>query len=78
MRGKIKIGAIVSQERSVGRWPATVDGDPIDPEMLFDMTWTGMFWDCVADGYGIHEPGKYGNGSIFVHDKDGVIYDSVI
>ena len=34
------------------------------------------YWDCRADGYGYlsskGDIGDYGNGSIFVHDRDGV------
>lgn len=74
--GKIKIGAIVSQDHGIGRWPATRSGDNVNPEMIFEVEWRGSFWDCRADGYGFHAPrGQYGNGSIFVHDKDGVIFD---
>ena len=41
-----------------------------DPDMVFEVVWTGTHWDCKADGYGMlrssGEKGEYGNGSIFV------------
>ena len=47
--------------------------------MVFYVNWVssgkGGCWDCVAPGYGqlgTGDNGDYGNGSIFVHDKDGV------
>ena len=81
MRGRIKIGALISQDHAVGKWPATRTGDEVDPDMEFDVEWNGKFWDCRADGIGrrswLGESGGYGCGSIFVHDKNGieVIYD---
>lgn len=75
-RVRIKTGATVSQDCKIGMWPATASGDDIDPDMEFDAEWRGSWWDCRADGYGRRswygERGGYGNGSIFVHDRNGV------
>ena len=75
-RVRIKSGSLVSQDHGIGRWPATRAGDPIDPGMEFDAEWNFNHWECRADGYGRRswkgEEGGYGNGSIFVHDRDGV------
>ena len=71
-RVRINVGALVSQDHGVGRWP----GDDVDADMEFDAEWNGRWWDCRADGFGRlasrGEPGGYGNGSIFVHDHEGV------
>jgi hypothetical protein len=76
LRVRINTDALVSQDRSIGRWPATASGAKIDPDMEFDAEWTGRWWDCRADGYGRRswkgEAGGYGNGSIFVYSRDGV------
>lgn len=76
MHGRIKVGALISQDFASGHWPATRSGDDVDPDMRFDVEWTGTYWICKAPGYGYMrsqgEQGEYGNGSIFVHDKDGV------
>jgi hypothetical protein len=46
--------------------------------MEFDADWNGRWWDCRADGFGrrtwLGETGGYGNGSIFVHDINGVAF----
>ena len=73
MLGRIKEGAIISQDFSVDKWPAQASGEPIDKNKVFEIEWHDSFWTCKADGYGLQEPkGRYGNGSIFVHDKNGV------
>lgn len=70
---RIKPGALISQDFAILRWPEVRGGFVEDTNMIFEVEWTGSFWDCKADGYGYHKPqGKYGNGSIFVHDEDGV------
>lgn len=75
-RVRINVGALVSQDQGVGRWPANAAGDDVDPDMEFDAEWNGRWWDCRADGYGrrswLGEGGGYGNGSIFVFAIDGV------
>lgn len=77
-RVRIKVGALVSQDFGYGRWPATKSGEDVSPDMEFDAEWTGEWWDCMADGFGrrawLGEGGGYGNGSIFVHDINGVEY----
>ena len=77
MRGRIKVGTGVMQDHGFGKWPATKAGDNVDPDMEFQCEWTGIFWDCRADGHGFlrgrGDIGEYGNGSICVRDKDGVI-----
>jgi len=76
LRVRINRGALVSQDRATGRWPATRAGEDIDPDMEFDAEWSGRWWDCKANGFGRlrsrGETGGYGNGSIFVHSRDGV------
>jgi hypothetical protein len=77
MLGRIKVGALISQDHGVGRWPSQKNGEPIDPDKVFEMKWLGSFWECRADGYGFHAPrGDYGNGSIFVHEKDGIVLEA--
>lgn len=76
MKVRIKTGTLISQDHAIGRWPASRNGDDVDENMEFDAEWNGSRWDCRADGVGrrswLGETGGYGNGSIFVHDKDGV------
>jgi hypothetical protein len=67
---QIKKGALISQDRATGYWPATRSGEDVDPKMEFIGTWNGRLWDCVAEGFGAR--GSYGNGSIFVHKYNGV------
>lgn len=80
MLGRIKVGARITQDFGFGKWPATRSGADVDPDMEFDCAWKGTFWDCRADGYGMlrsrGEVGEYGNGSIFVHEREGVIASS--
>ena len=85
--GRIKNGASISQDMGFGKWPAckpprseyeNEDWKEVTkyPDALFYMTWTGRCWDCRRDGYGAMKSkgieGEYGNGSIFVHDKEGI------
>jgi hypothetical protein len=84
MQGRIKIGAMIGHDRSYGKWPAcfpsgcsqTGKYEADDPNMIFDVEWKGSYWNCKADGFGMlrcnGEVGEYGNGSIFVFDRDGV------
>jgi hypothetical protein len=39
-----------------------------DPDMAFDMTWTGNSIKCVAPGFGDLKQG-YGNGAIYVRER---------
>lgn len=74
MKGRIKIGASIFQDMGVGKWPscsAPKSNPHPDPDMIFSMKWCGKYWDCKARGFGEHP--DYGNGSIFVHDINGVI-----
>lgn len=71
MRGRIKRGSGIFQDHHFGKWPACCPPAK-DPDMVFDVNWTGRYWDCVADGYGVLDGGKYGNGSIFVSDHAGI------
>jgi hypothetical protein len=77
MKARIKVGALISQDFASGHWPATRSGDDVDPDMKFSVEWKGTYWDCKAPGYGYMrsrgEQGDYGNGSIFVHEKDGIV-----
>jgi len=87
MQGRIKRGAGIFQDHHFGKWPnccpprSEYEGEEYkyeakDPDMVFEVEWTGRHWDCKADGYGMlrsrGEGGEYGNGSIFVSDPDGV------
>ena len=82
LKGRIKIGAKIHQDRHFLTWPDCLPPKKkpvVDPEMVFYVTWVrsgnGGHWDCVAPGYGqlgTGNSGDYGNGSIFVYDKDGV------
>lgn len=85
MRVRIKIGAPIFHDYFVGKWPQCKppksEGSTLRvtefPDKIFDAEWkSGRYWDCRADGYGYMQSkgdaGEYGNGSIFVHDYDGV------
>ena len=71
---KIKVGALISQDFRVLRWPECFPpGDEqLNPNLVFYAKWNGRWWDCIRSGYGII--GDYGSGSIFVHEKNGVIF----
>jgi hypothetical protein len=75
-RVRINIGALVGQDHSYGRWPATKDGRAVDHNMEFEAEWRGKWWECRADDFGrrtwLGECGGYGNGSMSVHSLDGV------
>ena len=75
-RVRINVGALIGQDHSYGRWPATKDGREVDEDMEFDAEWNGRWWDCRADDFGrrrwLGEGGGYGNGSISVHSYGGV------
>lgn len=85
MKGKIKIGAGIFQDHHFGKWPQCIPPrsaytsdeykhEAADPDIVFDIEWTGNHWECTADGYGIlsKDGGEYGNGSIFVSKRDGI------
>jgi len=84
MQGRIKRGTGIFHDHYFAKWPnccpprIEYDGEEYqheakDPDMVFEVEWTGRYWDCKADGYGMHgESGEYGNGSIFVNNRDGV------
>lgn len=45
-----------------------------DSNLVFDAEWVNSnnpHWNCIRSGFGAS--GEYGNGSIFVYEKDGVI-----
>jgi hypothetical protein len=77
----IKIGTGIFQDHAFGKWPQckppqaeyNVKEEYYHitkyPDAIFDAEWRGNYWDCKRDGYGGR---PYGNGSIFVHDKEGV------
>lgn len=84
---RIKKGVRIFQDHRFMRWPQCLppkkeyEGQEYryeakDPDMEFEGTWNGRYWDCKADGYG-HlrhkgDPGEYGNGSILVDGLDSV------
>jgi len=75
MKGRIKRGSAIFQDSWFGNWPylkASKDNPNVDPNMIFDMEWKETYWDCSAPGYG-DKTGHYGNGSIFVRAKEGII-----
>ena len=71
MRVRIKPGAFIGQDFGYFNWPDCKSPAKVDYE--FDATWNekDKFWDCIRPGFG-EIKGDYGNGSIFVFDKDGV------
>ena len=89
MKGRIKIGAKISQDFGFGKWPtckpprgSREEGIADDPNMVFEVEWineTPGYWNCVADGFGAMPSngvvGTYGNGSIYVSDKGGIDFD---
>ena len=80
MKGIIKVGTGIMQDFHFGKWPNCFPpkrhNNKVNEDMIFDVEWKGNYWDCRADGYGClssqGDIGDYGDGSIFVHDKDGV------
>ena len=74
MKVMIQRGALISQDFAVMHWPDCTwpDGQTEDPDLMFDAEWKGRWWECSRPGFG-ERGGWYGNGSIFVHAKDGVI-----
>jgi len=72
IRVKIRCGAHIGQDFGHFNWPdcKPPKGEQAKADYKFDAEWTGSWWNCVRPGYG----GKndYGNGSIFVFDKNGV------
>lgn len=78
---RIKKGSPIFHDFAFGKWPACKPpSDEYDngayeyitkfPDAFFDAEWTGKYWNCIRDGYG--SKNNYGNGSIFVYEKDGV------
>ena len=82
LKGRIKVGTKILQDRHFLTWPDCLPprkNPDVDPEMVFYVIWVssgnGGHWDCVAPGYGqlgTGDNGDYGNGSISVHDKEGI------
>lgn len=86
-KGRIKPGAMMSQDFNYGAWPNCCPPvreyptgeyryEAKDPDMVFDVEWNGSHWECRADGYGNLNPTGdalgYGNGSVLVKQFDGV------
>ena len=82
LKGRIKVGTKILQDKRFLTWPDCLPprkNPDVDPEMVFYVIWVssgnGGHWDCVAPGYGQLGTGNtdnYGNGSIYVYDKEGV------
>lgn len=74
IKARIKRGAPVYQDFGFGEWPACKPPgggtEASDPDMEFECTRERDGWNCTAPGFG--QRGDYGNGSIFVHDPDGI------
>ncbi len=81
MKVKIKEGARIFQDHHFLRWPnckppqreyecEKYQFKTKYPDAEFSAKKESRYWDCWRDGYGAK--GDYGNGSIFVHDMDGV------
>lgn len=72
MRGRIKIGTLISQDFMTFRWPhckvagakSPAQWQVKNPDMKFDMEWNGRYWRCITEGFGAKN--NYGNGAIFV------------
>jgi len=77
MRVKIKDGAFISHDFGYFNWPNCRPPKEIKANIdyEFDAEWTGRYWDCKRPGYGIINDcnDAYGNGSIFVFNKEDVI-----
>lgn len=80
---RIRIGAIISHDRTTFRWPECkpplleYDDGPYlllakNCDMVFEVSRKSAYWECTADGYGsVANGGMYDNGSIFVfNDAD--------
>ena len=83
IKGRIKVGSLISHDFAVARWPnckaPAGSKNPWvadDPNMIFEMEWCDDIksWKCTAPGFG-ELRGWYGNGSIYVHKgpRDGEI-----
>lgn len=83
---RIKEGSVISHDRGFGMWPqckppkseGMIDDITKYPDALFIAKWCkDEYWDCIREGYGAGTSssviqGEYGNGSIFVYDRDSV------
>lgn len=78
LKGKIRVGAHVAQDRAHGTWPFEYKGVTLDPDMVFDIVSEPFRFKCTADGHGrlssLGETGGYGNGSITVFSPDDIIF----
>jgi hypothetical protein len=78
---KIKPGAFIGQDMSQSEWPHLNGRKEVDPETVFLAEKKGRYWNCRCYGCGFlqgkhyegdYDGDAYGNGSIYVHDMDGV------
>ena len=84
---RIKKGTSIFQDMTYSSWPeckppqSEYKNDKWKrktkfPNALFTAIKKNGYWDCKRDGYGHLKSrgdlGEYGNGSIFVYNKDGV------
>lgn len=86
MKAKIKVGSHISQDFGSFYWPECkpprteyvgedYEYEAKDPDMIFDVEWSGRWWDCCAEGYGYPSSetnNHYGNGSIFAFGEDSI------
>lgn len=67
-RGRIKEGTPIMQDHNFLVWPRCLYGTTgwraPDPNMVFDMEWTGRGFKCTAPGFGKMD--NYGNGAIYI------------
>jgi hypothetical protein len=77
-KAQIRIGGSIGQDFGYGRWPTCKapkseggGNQAKDPEMVFNATMEGDWFDLTAIGYG--EQPDYGNGSIHVRSVADLI-----
>jgi len=77
MKARIKIGAKIGQDHSFFTWPRVMTKSNLkssynletkNSNMIFEVENSGGIFKCRAPGYG--QEGNYGNGIIFVFQKD--------
>ena len=78
LKGKIRVGAHVAQDRAYGKWPFEYNGVTLDPDMVFDIVSNSSRYECIADGHGrrsgLGQTGGYGNGPITVFSPGDIIF----
>jgi len=76
-KGRIKPGSVVLCDFRSHIWPNMFGDTPADPDTVFILEGSEeRGWGCRADGFGARtwkgEPGKYGNGCLYVCGVENV------